>query len=118
MLQINDKVDVYRNLNKGNFSIRKRGKVLLVTDKILLRDVSFVVSEKGRQRVLRNKQKNVHAVVRGIYLGNEVEKDNTIMNEAYYDPYKVETFVNIDDKEPLLNAREVYLKENKIYYYQ
>lgn len=55
---------IYRNLRlKDTFSIRYRGKVVARHTMTLARNVKFQVSEAGRQRVLREKQKNVHAYV-------------------------------------------------------
>lgn len=67
------KVDVYKNLNKSRemgkpiYSIRdpKTKRVICWTDKVFLSSVEFIVSKSGRNRVLREKRKNVHAFVRG-----------------------------------------------------
>lgn len=66
------KVAVYRNLNrKGHvYSIMARegalkGKVLGYAHGIILENCELRVSEAGRQRVLRNKRKNVHAFIVG-----------------------------------------------------
>ena len=58
-------VEVYRNLHKKCWSVRQRGKVKLHTDYICLKDVEFKVSQKGRERVLREQRKNVHAFIKG-----------------------------------------------------
>lgn len=61
------KVEVYRNLNNGRLSIRDAKTKLVVghADRVKLTDVTFHVSQAGRERVLRERRKNVHAVVRG-----------------------------------------------------
>ena len=64
------KVDVYRNLHNGMYSIKARtgkhrGRVIAHAKAVWLDDVEFVVSEAGRARVLREKKKYVHAFVRG-----------------------------------------------------
>lgn len=64
------RADIYKNLHKNRFSIRilegpAKGKVIAHCSKVLVEDVDFVVSEAGRQKVLREKKKNVHAFVRG-----------------------------------------------------
>jgi len=61
------KVEVYRNLNNGMLSIRdaKTKHVVGHADRVTLMDVTFHVSQAGRERVLRERRKNVHAVVRG-----------------------------------------------------
>ena len=62
------KVDVYFNLHKKVWSVRcvKTRKVVLHTTELTLSDVTFKVSQAGRERVIREKRKNVHAVVRGV----------------------------------------------------
>jgi hypothetical protein len=64
------KVFVYFNLHKKCFSVKalegvNKGKVVQHTDNIVLLLPKFKVSEAGRQRVLREKRKNVHAGVVG-----------------------------------------------------
>lgn len=60
------RVEVYRNLQRGKLSVRGvRARVLSYEDLVFLRDVQLVVGQKGRERVLREKQKNVHAFARG-----------------------------------------------------
>ncbi len=69
------RVFVYRNLTKGCYSVMSRcrksdghndyGIVIAHVGNVILDDVSFVVNQKGRQRVLRDRRKNVHAGVLG-----------------------------------------------------
>lgn len=66
------KVFIYRNLNRKGivYSLKAmdgeyKGKVLGYATYILVKDPKFVVSEKGRQRVLKERRKNVHAGVVG-----------------------------------------------------
>jgi len=61
------KVQVYRNLNNGLISIQdlSTGLVLGHADAIDLEEANFIVREAGRQQVLKEKRKNVHAFVRG-----------------------------------------------------
>jgi hypothetical protein len=64
------KVDVYWNLHRQLFSIRSReketyGRVISHAPSLGLYWPKPVVSEAGRQRVLREGKKNVHAVIRG-----------------------------------------------------
>lgn len=64
------KVDVYWNLHRRLFSIRSRetgsyGRVISHAPFLGLYNPRPVVSEAGRQRVIREGRKNVHAVIRG-----------------------------------------------------
>jgi len=58
-----DKVFIYRNLRDKCWSIRslKTRRVIGYASSIALDDVTFSVSEAGRQRVIREGRKNVHA---------------------------------------------------------
>lgn len=58
-------VRVYWNINKNCWSIQHKGKVVEHSDSILLKNVTFLVFETGRQRVLQEKRKNVHAFAEG-----------------------------------------------------
>lgn len=61
------RVQVYRNLNNGLISIQdlSTGLVLGHAYAVDLEEATFIVREAGRQQVLKEKRKNVHAFVRG-----------------------------------------------------
>lgn len=94
---LSGRVRVYRNLRTGNFSVLQRGKVVAHVDAICLRDVRFVVSEKGRQRVIRDKRKNVHAWVDGTVAPTCREAETPVT----YNPYEAGSFVRADDRTPV-----------------
>jgi hypothetical protein len=63
--------DVYFNLTKKLYSIKPRegenkNRVIGHCTSVTMQNITFRVSEKSRLRVLRDRQKNVHAVARGI----------------------------------------------------
>jgi hypothetical protein len=63
-------VKVYRNLHKSCWSVVAlkgdyAGKVIAHADEVQLTHANFKVSEAGRQRVLAERQKNIHAFVSG-----------------------------------------------------
>lgn len=88
------RVKVYRNLHKDTYSIADAtsGKVLGHADAITLKTASLKVSEAGRQRVLRERKKNVHAFVIGNIVSLSGDKQAQ-RHEAYYNPYKTAQFV-------------------------
>lgn len=104
-------VDIYWNLHKDVFSVRSRrredyGKVIAHVDEFTLMDVKFVVSESGRQRVLAERRKNVHALVRGCWLMPHtvsVYPDTSVR----YNPYEAGTFLSRDTGLPVLTAHFV-----------
>ncbi len=83
-------VRVYRNLHTGGLSVLYKRKLLLHTDEVWLKDVKYVVSQPGRNRVLKEKRKNVHAWVQGTL----VTKMDSVIDglgpavEVSYNPYK------------------------------
>ena len=72
-------VSIYRNLHNGLISIKSAssGLVLGHAKSVDIAWADFVVYEAGRQRVLRDKQKNVHAYVKGL-----------LLNTSGFKPYK------------------------------
>jgi hypothetical protein len=115
-LEVGQEVFVYFNLHKKVFSVKdvKTGLVVAHTETIALEDVTFKVSEAGRQRVLKEQRKNVHAGVRGKYTGTLTT--NQLGREATYNPYKFSSFVDKSSEEPLKEARVVHLENKKVYY--
>ena len=59
----NAKYYIYWNLHRNVYSVRLRGRVVAHCENILATNVTFQVSEPGRQRVLKERRKNVHAFV-------------------------------------------------------
>lgn len=96
------KVFVYFNLHKKCWSVRalegeNKGFVVNHLDVVYLREASPKVSESGRQRVLAEKQKNVHAGIVGrIVLPMNFEGDES--EQITYNPYRYETFVYCEDR--------------------
>ncbi|WP_239631644.1 hypothetical protein [Paenibacillus sp. H1-7] len=106
---------------KRCFSIRdaKTRRVIGYTDRIVLRNVSFVVSQAGRERVLREREKNVHAYVIGLFepkLQQLSRERDGCEAEAYYNPYYTLSFVNKSTKEPLSCADLAICEERHVYY--
>jgi hypothetical protein len=119
------RVYVYFNLHRKCFSIKalegpKKGRVIAHHDDVLLFDATFKVSEAGRQRVLRERKKNVHAGVVGQWVGS-LDDELTIERIVYngtavtYNPYKYNTFVHLYGEHPIETGRLVALtvSENK-----
>ena len=109
------KVFVYYNLHRKLWSIKalegdNKGKVIAHRHDVVLHKPKAKVSEAGRQRVLREQRKNVHAGVKGT-LVHTVENRQTPIEFAgtpvTYNPYKFNTFVNAVTHEPVHEAHHV-----------
>lgn len=105
-------VDVYRNLHRGCWSVRRRGVPVSHQDTLTLIGAVFRVSEPGRQRVLRERQKNVHAVVRGTLVERDVGSD---LLEVSYNPYRGPTFYFVSTGEPIYAAPVVYFSQGRVW---
>jgi hypothetical protein len=105
------RVEVYYNLHKKTFSVRalsgpNKGRVVMHTNEIALKDAKFVVRESGRKKVLEEKRKNVHAFVRGDMVDG-ISFDNA--GTATYNPYRYSSFVNTETKFPVYQASSVLM---------
>ena len=83
-------VKVYWNLHRNCYSVQQNGLVVCHADQVELKDVTFKVSEKGRQRVLKERRKNVHAFVVG-YLDDDFA-DRYWDVKIVYNPYKYNSY--------------------------
>ena len=103
------KVRAYRNLTKSCWSVIEKGsgRLLFHTDELAMRDCKFVVSESGRQRVLKEQRKNVHAFVEGKFASKQCWRDAKQKAPKFplpisYNPYKSATFKWATSEEPLV----------------
>ena len=119
---IGERVMVYYNLHKHTFSVQKNGIVVFHADYLKLKDVEFRVRVGGKEKVRKEKSKNVHAFVIGIledfceYPCKEMP-DEPVGEIITYNPYLYDSFVFRKTKEPVYNANEVVMinSKNKIF---
>jgi hypothetical protein len=107
------KVFIYFNLHRRLFSVKAmegefKGRVVAHVDRALLSNATFKVSQAGRQRVLREKKKNVHAGVVGNW---ETVQHYTGrgLTAITYNPYKYSSFVTRDEEKPVTSSPLVAL---------
>ena len=119
-IDYNKKVFVYRNLHKNCWSVKQGGLVKAhSTDQpIILRDVEFRVNEKARQKVLKEKRKNVHAGAVGYLLdGTETLKQivySSRLSGVTYNPYKYKNFVDAETEEPVYKSERVVFMKKRV----
>jgi hypothetical protein len=119
---IGERVMVYYNLHKHTFSVQKNGIVVFHADYLKLKDVEFRVRVGGKEKVRKEKSKNVHAFVIGIledfceYPCEEMPEE-PVGEIITYNPYLYDSFVFRKTKEPVYNANEVVMinSKNKIF---
>jgi hypothetical protein len=119
---IGKRVMVYYNLHKHTFSVTYNGRVITHADYVKLKDVEFRVRQGGREKVVREKSKNVHSFVIGTLIDYCVYPCENLPNEpnsniVTYNPYKYNSFVMKDTEEPIYYADEVEMinLKNKIF---
>ena len=110
------KVFVYRNLRKNCYSVKalegpNKGRVIAHWDALTLTDARFKVSRSGRARVLREKQKNVHAGCIGNWEPEQgMDWDGFERAHALtYNPYRFESFVEKCTHDPVYSSSKVWL---------
>ncbi len=111
---------VYRNLNNGKLSIQYKGLVIGHADSLMMLNVVFKVNQKGRERVIKEKKKNVHAFVIGDiaccegfkpFKNRELKRRETYKLHEYiwyrgtvvYNPFKFNNFKLSNDKFKLVD---------------
>lgn len=96
---------VYYNLHKKKLSIQEKRvndsgkkvwKVVRHADFVFLRYATFKVSEVGRQKVIREKKKNVHAFIQGFECKDALSGE---LLRVFYNPYKFSSFVDENGEE-------------------
>jgi hypothetical protein len=113
------KVYVYFNLHKKLFSVKAmeglyKGLVVAHCDSIALQDVTPKVSQKGRDRVLQEKRKNVHAGLVGhVVLVDIPMVDSEDHKHITYNPYKYKTFVYTDSEKEYTGSEWVHISKNQ-----
>lgn len=109
-------VKVYRNLkHKGYwsvlFKVDGKERVVATLPDVHLLNVELEVREAGRQRVLRDKCKNVHAFAKGTFTSVAAEPLTAIS----YDPYTACHFFRKEDRRAVYSASQVRLVGNQAF---
>ena len=117
------RVFVYYNLHRKLWSVKalegpRKGLVVLHSHAVLLQDATPKVSEAGRQRVLKEKRKNVHAGIVGqlVPMGAEGGFPGFPGGaEVTYNPYKYVGFVYRQDERPYTGSDYALLTEKRVF---
>ncbi len=122
------RVFVYYNLHRKLWSVRalegpRKGLVIHHATSVLLGgDVRPKVSQKGRERVIRDKRKNVHAGITGhLVWHNGTEGTDEVLfpgpetREVTYNPYKYTSFVYSDTLDEFEGASWAYMDNRRVH---
>lgn len=109
---------LYRNLNRGGFSLKLRGKVVDYLDTFYMKDVEFRVSKASQNRSRREGQRNVHAYIVADSYTNLNNSDGVSLlglEEITYNPFHTDTFIVKSTGEPIYKADFIVGINNKVY---
>lgn len=124
---MSDKVKSYFHFRKKCFSVSREGHPIEHFSWLLLRSVRFHVNLSGRERVLREQVKNVHAYVIGELVDGEkfspdsergeplLLKQITSLYQVRYNPYISPNFFRADNQEPIVQAQDVLLYNKSVF---
>lgn len=111
------KVFCYFNLHKHCWSIKalegiNKGRVVAHAKRVNISNAVFKVSEAGRQRVIREGRKNVHAGVSGQWDGHCDADPLAYLGEAVavsYNPYKAPSFICRESGDSIHSCQAAHL---------
>lgn len=109
------RVFVYWNIHKGLWSVKAlqgpcKGLVIHRAHRVLLSNATPKVSEVGRQRVIREGRKNVHAGIVGTLESLDIQEGLQDTGEAVsYNPYRGPDFYFKATERPYTGSKRAYL---------
>lgn len=121
------RVFVYKNLHENCWSVRDKqsGHVVAHADRVELTQVQLKVGAAGRERVLREQSKNVHAGLEGNlqtlqlkgfpsqrYTHGQATSEGKAPELVTYNPYKYSSFVIKADETPVFQANRAVLEDD------
>ena len=112
---------VFRNLTHGCYSILQNGRLKASARQVLLSNVEFRVRESGRQRMLKENTRNVHAFAVGRLIdyvhAEELRELAQIAGRSVtYNPHQLALFFDEQTLAPVTNAEMVHLGEEGVLY--
>ena len=114
---------IYFNLHKRCYSVQawdqdKKGwRVFKHSFALHVKDAKMLVNETGRQRVINEKRKNVHAFIYAPF-AEEYSKERTprMKKVCSYNPYKAGYFQDKETGEPIHELPELVLRHGVVWY--
>ena len=121
MIDLDKPVRVFRNLTHGCYSILQNGKLKASARQVLLSDVEFTVRESGRQRMLKENTRNVHAFAVGqlidyVHAQDSRELELIVGRTVTYNPRQRGVFYDEQTLAPVTSAEVVHLGEEGVLY--
>lgn len=121
MIDPTQPVRVFKNPKHGCYSIMQNGRLRASAREVRLVDVEFRVREAGRQRMLREQRRNVHAFAVGtlcdyVHPGENRRLGDITGRAVFYNPYRFASFVDSETQTPVTSAAVVQFDEHGVVY--
>ena len=114
-------VRVIHNWKHDCYSIMQNGRLKASARQVRLSDVEFRVRESGRERMLRNQRRNIHAYAIGrlldfVHPDDDRELGGMSGRSVYYNPYQFAFFADKETQAPVNSALVVQFDERGVVY--
>jgi len=115
-------VKVFKNLKYGCYTIMQGGLPRASARQVRLQDAAFTVRESGRQRMLREQRRTIHAFITGtlvdfVHAGdNERSMAQLPGTQVHYNPQRGGAFMDLTTDTPVDRAAMVQLDEQGVSY--
>jgi hypothetical protein len=121
VIELDKPVRVFKNLKHGCYSILQNGRVRASARQVRLGDVEFRVREAGRQRMIREQRRNVHAFAVGKLLDFVHPDESRVLEDfpgrsAIYNPYRFASFVDRETNDPVVHTPLAQFDERGVLY--
>ncbi len=121
MIDTNKPVRVIRNWKHDCYTILQNGRPRASAKQVCLADVTFLVRASGRNRMLREHKRNVHAYAIGRLVDfahpDEARELVTAGDRlVVYKPYDAATFIDVESGAPVSAASLVHFHEHGVSY--
>ena len=121
MIDRSKPVRVFRNWKHNCYSIMQGGCLRASAKQIRLANVEFRVREAGRQRMLRENRRNVHAFAVGelldfVHPSEQRNLESFDGRQLCYSPREAGTFVDYETRAPVITASDVQFDESGVVY--
>ena len=99
----------------------QNGRLKASARQVRLSEVEFRVRKSGRERMLRNQRRNIHAYAIGrlldfVHPDDDRELDSMSGRSVYYNPYGFAYFADKETQAPVNSAQVVQFDEQGVVY--
>lgn len=121
MIDHDKPVRVFKNWKHNCYGIMQNGLLKASAKQVRLTDVEFRVRESGRERMLRNGRRNIHAFAIGrltdfVHPNEARNLEGMPGRSVYYNPYQFAAFVDQETQQPVISAEVAQFDEHGVIY--